>query len=185
MSTVQQQQQHAVPGKINVKRVATYFKKSNKAQTVWTQQTGENNTVLITDRSAIVNVPLVDDMRYFASSFETTMFKHGEQPTEYSPARFVTSWKRMLDDFNGGLVYQLTPTRYLYEGSSQLWRRFETPDELPVWIDKVITDMFDPDPDQLDMFRWEYDRFTKRIRVAQYCGWVAIVMPGQNIGMGR
>lgn len=179
------QQQKTVSGRINLKRIAAYFKKSNKANTIFTQRTTED-TVLITDRFAMLNIPLIGDIQQcFSSEFEVTMFKHGEQPSEYSPAHFVTSWQRMLDDFNTDGVYELAPTRYLYQSSSQLWRRFDPPNELPVWIDRAITDMFDPDPDELEGFRWEYHHATKRIRVAQYCGWVGIVMPGCNIGNER
>lgn len=171
-------------GRLNYKRVATYFKHSGLTMDVERTSDGE---YLLTDRLVMVKaLPDHEIALYtgFPDEWVHARFESGKGPAIQSDGPGTAEWwmNTMASEW-----HPLTLTRELREtpGSTKgkpgtFWRKFVRED-CATYFNKAMLDLISPDLDELEDFLFEQATSGGPMRVSGVYGPIALVMPGRNV----
>lgn len=176
-------------GRLNYKRVASYFKKSGLTVHVERLSDGE---YLLSDKLVMVKcLPGSDISLYtgFSAEWAGAYFECGKGPAVRPDETYIARFwdNRMVEEW-----HPLTLTRELREVPDSvtgkpggLWRKFTFQDtqlvERASYFNKSMIDMISPDLFELEDFQFEQIGHSGPMRVAGVYGPIALVMPGRNI----
>ncbi len=172
-------------GRLNYKRVASYFKRSGL--TVRVERTGDGE-YLLSDKLVLVKALPDHEIKLYTNypdEWASAHFDSGKGPALQSGKAIMAQYWQDAMALNW---HSLTVTRELRETPGEkgkpgtLWRKFTFEDgQRASWFNKVFLDLISPDLDELDDFLFEQSEQNGPMRVAGVYGPIALVMPGRNV----